>query len=284
MTDENLTARLGTVCRVERVDPPYAADLKVAHRLATLACQVALPFFHGENRSWRKADGTDVGDADMAVDAALTRALEQLRPDDAILSEESPSRRGNNGRTWVLDPVDGTYAFIAHEPGWGTNVALEVDGEIVLGVVTRPILQQRLWAVRGGGAFASSDLDGTLGRATKLRVSRTSEVGASRVSGWPDDDPDVVKLRSCGRWADADMSIVPQLLTGEIDAVLGARAGPWDFAPAVVLVREAGGAFHDRRGGSSIYLGAALMTNGSIDLSLRELLGWPRPRHDTYPG
>jgi histidinol-phosphatase len=263
---------------VETVDAPHAADLEVAHRLATLASRVALPFFHGKNRSWQKADGTDVGDADMAVDAALIKALSQLRPEDAILSEESPARGGQSGRTWILDPVDGTYAFIAREPGWGTNVALEVDGEIVLGVVTRPVLQQRLWAMRGFGAFASSDLDGALGPATKLQVSGTFGVDAARVSGWPDDEPDVVRLRSCGRWADADTSIVPQLLAGEIDAVLGGRAGPWDFAPAVVLVREAGGAFHDRYGGSSIYLGSALMTNGSIDTSLRAVLGWPENR------
>lgn len=67
-------------------------------------------------------------------------------------------------------------------------------------------------------------MDGTLGPATELHVSRTSDVGASRVSGWPQDDPDVVELRSSGQWVDADMSIVPQLLAREIDAVLGARA------------------------------------------------------------
>ncbi|HEV2368957.1 MAG TPA: inositol monophosphatase family protein, partial [Acidimicrobiales bacterium] len=123
-------------------------DLALAHALADRAAEVALGYFRRETRSRLKADGTPVGEADMAVEKVLLESLADARPGDAVLSEESGTR-GASARRWIVDPIDGTVPFLAGDPEWGTHVVLEVSGEIVIGVVTRPALDRRYWAQRG---------------------------------------------------------------------------------------------------------------------------------------
>lgn len=255
------------------------SDLEVAHHLATLANRVAMPFFEGENETWLKSDGSPVGQADLAVEAALVVELARLRPDDGVLSEEEAEFAGATTRRWILDPVDGTYEFVEGLSGWGTNIALEIRGEVVLGLVTRPRLSRRWWATRGEGAHGATDDDGLLGSATRCAVS-ARERATARVTGWPEEGEDGARARltSFGTWVGSGMSILSQLLAGDLDAVLGLRAGPWDFAPGVVLIEEAGGSFCDLDGGRSIHLGAALFTNGVIETELRAHLGIPSPR------
>jgi histidinol-phosphatase len=169
-------------------------------------------------------------------------------------------------RIWIIDPVDGTHEFVAGNHDWGTNVALQVDGEITLGVVSRPLLGETWWAVRGGGAYRENAAG-----ITPLRVSMREQVSQCTVTGWPEDEASgfLDRLRAKFAWTPARMDVVPRLLIGEIQAVIGLRAGPWDFAPAVVLVEEAGGSFVDLNGGRSIYGGAAILTNGRVNAHIR---------------
>lgn len=250
-------------------------DLEVAHRLASVAAEVAVPYFHGSNQTWTKHDGSPVGEADLAADHAIRALLKELGPQDGVLSEELPELASASGRRWIIDPVDGTYAFVAGLPDWGTNIALEVDGEIVLGIVTRPLLQRRWWATAGQGAYSARDVDGDLTAPQRLSMSTTAVLAESRLSGWPDDDARgmVARLRDVGTWVEADMTLFTQLMAGQLEAFVGFGGGAWDFAPAVVIVTEAGGTFSDLHGGRSVHKGCGLMTNGAIDSELRRHLG-----------
>jgi histidinol-phosphatase len=125
-------------------------DLAFGRELARAAAPIALGFF-GSTTSYLKDDGTPVGDADLAVDRMLTAMIRSTYPKDAILSEESDPI-GHSSRRWILDPVDGTVPFLASEQEWGTHIALEVDGEVVLGIVTRPMRSEIVWASRNCGA------------------------------------------------------------------------------------------------------------------------------------
>ena len=87
-----------------------------------------------------------MSEADLEVDRRLLEALLAAQPEDAVLSEESGRARGTSPRRWILDPIDGTFNFVEAKPAWGTHVALEVDGELVLGLITRPVHEQRWWA------------------------------------------------------------------------------------------------------------------------------------------
>lgn len=248
--------------------PAKSDDLRLALRLAGIAANTALPFF-GRSRHWSKADGTPVGEADMAVDAGLRRELSRLRPEDGILSEESESGTDGRERVWILDPIDGTAEFVSGAEGWGTNVALQVSGVVELGVFTRPLQAMTWWAERGLGAHRTAGASDT-----RLALTPRANLADCVASGWPEDDPSGVldRVRARTRWVPPSMSLLPAMLQGEIDIVIGLRAGPWDFAPAVVLVEEAGGSFSDAQGGRSIYAGSGVFTNAAIRPAVDELL------------
>ncbi len=240
-----------------------------AHRLADIATEIAVPFFEQGVETVVKEDNTPVSEADLEVDRQLVDVLRQERPDDAILSEES-GEHGRSHRRWILDPIDGTFNFVAHRPTWGSHVALEVDGEVVLGVITRPIYGQRYFSTRGGGAFR---FDAGSGDTTQLRVSTTSELSKSRVCVWSHQPAETLQA-----WASGFVLVRPSSLDnilevaeGGLDAVIESAGKIWDHAPAMLLVTEAGGAFRDPRGGRRLDLGASRYTNGLIDEALHQL-------------
>ncbi len=253
----------------------WPVDLAFAHRLADIAGSVSLDHF-GSAKSSTKSDGTPVSEGDLAVDRALTEAIRSEFPEDAILSEESEPV-GDSTRRWILDPIDGTVLFLAGQDGWGTHISLEDNGEVVLGVVTRPLRSQVWWALRHGGSWAATVRDGRVADPARLRVSDVDQLSRSRVTVWPvERRPDLAeRLKVAARWAEPDAERVFELLGGEFEAICGCAGGPWDHAPVVVLVEEAGGRFCDPAGGRRLDLEGAIYTNGKIDAELHGLLEGP---------
>jgi len=257
-------------------------DFELAVHLAELARPIALSHFRGDNRTWSKSDGSPVSTADLVVDEALRIELSRLRPHDGILTEESEEVRAGQSRRWIIDPIDGTHEFVAGRGDWGTNIALEIDGVITLGVVTRPVHRARWWAQRGKGAFLE---DGDL-KPRRLHVSRRQVLGECRMTAWPETEPTgtTARVRAAGTWVEPDMTCLPKLLAGELEAVFAFLAGPWDFAPGVVLIEEAGGRFQDPFGGRSIFRGAGIFSNGAIDEHVSQLLrGEPTTEETPIP-
>ncbi len=205
----------------------------------------------------------------MAVDVALRHELARLRPEDGILSEESKPAAGGQQRVWIVDPIDGTAEFVSGAMGWGTNVALQVSGEIELGVFTRPLQGETWWAQRGLGAHRTAGASDT-----RLALSSRADLADCVASGWPEDHAGGLlnHVRERTRWIPASMGLMPAMLEGEVDVIIGLRAGPWDFAPAVVLVEEAGGSFSNAQGGRSIYSGCGVFTNAAVRPAVDELL------------
>ncbi len=253
----------------------WPPDLAFAHRLAGLASTISLDHF-GKAKSTIKTDGTPVSEGDLAVDRALTEVIRSEYPDDAILSEESEPT-GDSSRRWILDPIDGTVFFLAGQDSWGTHVALEQDGEVVLGVVTRPIRADVWWAHRGLGSWAGTVQDGAVVDAVRLRVSDVDDLSRSRVTVWPvERHPELVqRVKAGARWAEPTAERVLELLDGHFEAVCGYAGGPWDHAPVVVLVEEAGGRFCDPAGGRRLDRHGGIYTNGRIDAELQRLLAGP---------
>ncbi|MGD0392969.1 MAG: inositol monophosphatase family protein [Acidimicrobiales bacterium] len=253
----------------------WPSDLAFAHRLAELADSISLDHF-GKATSTIKSDGSPVSEGDLAVDRALTVVIRSEYPDDAILSEESePS--GDSSRRWILDPIDGTVFFLAGQDTWGTHIALEENGDVVLGVVTRPLRAKVWWALRGHGSWAGTVRGGAVTEPVRLLVSGVDELSRSRVTVWPAErHPDMVqRVKKGAQWAEPYAERLLELLVGQFEAVCGYAGGPWDHAPAVVLVEEAGGRFCDPAGGRRLDLGGGIYTNGKIDAELRALLDGP---------
>ena len=250
--------------------PTFHAELDIARQLTVVAAEMALHYFQRGVSVDTKPDGTPVTVADREIEQALADALMRLRPEDAVLGEELGAR-GASRRRWLLDPIDGTSNFVSGNPEWGTHVALEDDGQIVLGVITRPALGLSWWAHRGHGAHRSAIAPSST--AVRLHVSSRAQLSASRVTAWTNEaGPALASLRRQVQWVEPSLNAILRLAEGELEAVIDPHGKPWDHAPAVVLVEEAGGAFSDSCGGRRVDLGEGRFSNGLIHGALNALL------------
>lgn len=252
-----------------------AADLELALELADLADAITLPRFRAADLVvTTKPDLTPVSDADRAAEEEIRRCLAADRPDDGVLGEEFGEARGESGRRWVLDPLDGTKNYVRGIPVWGSLVALEEeDGEPVVGVVSAPALGRRWWAARGSGAFADGE---------PIRVSQVADLADAHLSY-----PAIVEFeahglleavlgveRRCWRargYGDFWSHVL--VAEGGFDVAFEPEVAEWDVAPMLVIVEEAGGRFTDLAGRRTVAGGSALSTNGVLHEHVLAILG-----------
>ena len=207
-----------------------------------------------------KGDGTPVTAADKAAERFLREQIAARWPDDAVIGEEEENTAGTSGRTWIIDPIDGTKAFTHGVPLYSNLLALDdVDGPAI-GVIGLPGLSQTVYAGRGLGCFE----DGT-----RVHVSNRTEVGGAY-------------LTTCGfdYWSEADLRAVQGggmmmrtwgdgygyalVATGRADVMFDPEVALWDVAPMPVILAEAGGRFTDRHGVDGAAHGSGLATNGLL--------------------
>ena len=152
----------------------YTDDLRLAHVLADDADSITTTRFKAlDLHVMSKPDLTPVTDGDHAVEESIRRTLSRARSRDAVLGEEQGTT-GHSQRRWIVDPIDGTKNFVRGVPVWATLIALEVDDEVVLAVVSAPQLHRRWWASAGNGAWTGrSLLKATRSRSPTYAASRT---------------------------------------------------------------------------------------------------------------
>src|SRR5687767_4052293 len=109
--------------------------LEFSIALARGAGDITLNYFRKAPETSTKADGSYVTVADREAEAYLRRQIAERFPDDGVLGEEEGEHRGRSGRRWIVDPIDGTFAFVHGVPFYGVLIALEVEGESSVGVV-----------------------------------------------------------------------------------------------------------------------------------------------------
>jgi histidinol-phosphatase len=236
-----------------------------------LAAGLALAHFESGVSAALKADGTQVTEADGAVERLLRKRLSRARPEDAFLGEEL-GRSGDSDRLWILDPIDGTRFFSRGDPNWRIHVALEVAGSTRLAAVTSPALRRCWWATRGGGAFESS-WPREEGETRRLKVSTTATPAQAVVDAL--DDESRARLPPSSARPPASPLPLVELVRGEIDAFLAERHHTWDHAPWILLVEEAGGRFTDRTGGHASDRGGGLYSNAILHSQLLASLHYP---------
>jgi histidinol-phosphatase len=256
---------------------PDEDDLALALALARLADEITLSRFLALDLTVEtKPDLTPVTEADRAVERLIRDRLAAVRPGDAIVGEEQGATGGGE-RRWIVDPIDGTKNYVRGVPVWGTLLALEVGGEIEVGVVSAPALNRRWWASRGAGAFADD------GRSTRrLHVSGVGRLEDAQLSfaGLEDWDgigrlDDLIALcRGCGRTRGlGDVLMYVLVAEGAIEVGLDARVELWDLAAPMVIVEEAGGTFTDLSGARRPDGGDAIATNGLVHEAALAIIG-----------
>lgn len=242
------------------------SDLGLAFRLVDLADSQTLRWWSDRGvESSTKSDGTPVTEADVAAETAMLQALRETHPEDGFLGEEVGEHAGTSDRRWIADGIDGTRSFAAGKATWGTLLALEVAGRIVLGVSSSPVQKRRWWAELGAGAFAGPS-DGST--AARLSVTQRSEPGPHRYVCLPAVDalsPErqhILEHLAGGRPVDRPWSHQNLVAEGEIDVCVWFAGDIWDHAAPSIIVEEAGGRFTDHAGGKRLDTRTAIYTNG----------------------
>lgn len=244
----------------------HADDLSVALRLADAADAITTARFRATDLVVdRKPDRSPVTDADTAVENAIRAVLTEARPDDAVLGEEFGGAIGP-GRTWVVDPIDGTKNFLRGMPAWATLIALVVEGEPVVGVVSAPALGRRWWACAGGGAFSSFGDSSRQLRVSGVRSLEDAYLSTTDLNAWgPARDRYLELVSACWETrAFGDYWHHCLVAEGAIDLAAEPIAYVWDLAAVQVVVTEAGGAFTDLTGRPGFEHGSALASNGHL--------------------
>jgi len=225
------------------------ADIALAGALANAAGEAIRPFFRGRFAQEDKADASPVTEADRAAETVMRRLIEAEYPRDAIIGEEYGEKPGSTGRTWVLDPIDGTTSFIAGRPIFGTLIALLEEGWPVLGVIDQPIAVER-WI----GAAGKPTLFNNVPVRTRACATLDTAVLATTSPHLFGDDqvPHFLALAS---------KVAPRRLvyggdcynyglvaSGHVDLVVEAGLKLHDFAALVPVVEGAGGTMCDWSG------------------------------------
>ncbi|GAB4262728.1 MAG: 3'(2'),5'-bisphosphate nucleotidase CysQ [Pararhodobacter sp.] len=243
----------------------YAADLALLIDAALGAGEIARRHFRNRPKVWDKGDGQGpVTEADLAVNDHLNAVLTAARPGYGWLSEESdsladPHRQGAEA-TFVIDPIDGTRAFIDGQPGFAHALAVVRDRRAVAGVVHLPMLDLTYGATLGGGAT----LNGAPIRASQRVEADGASVLAARPAldpnQWPGGMPALKRhFRPSLAWR---LALVAE---GRFDAMLTIRdAWDWDVAGASLIATEAGATVTDRAGNPLRFNGPKMRSPGVI--------------------
>jgi histidinol-phosphatase len=247
-------------------------DLAFALSLADAADRITLARFRSADLAVEtKPDLSPVSEADREVERALRARVEADRPGDAVVGEEY-GVSGDASRRWIVDPIDGTKNYVRGVPVWATLVALQVDGEGVVGVVSAPALGLRWWAARGQGAFA----DGRPIHVSKVSDVADAHFGYSSLAGWKKlgrFDGFLDLCDTCWRTRGfGDFWSHLLVAEGGVDIAAEPEVSLWDLAAVQVVVEEAGGTFTDLSGRRTADGGSAVSSNGLLHAEALRLL------------
>lgn len=240
-----------------------AALWNIAERAADAARSVIRPHFRNRflTDDNKDASGYDpVTAADREAEQAIREIIQSQRPEDSILGEEFGHSAGTSGLTWIIDPIDGTRAFVSGTPTWGVLIALADETGPILGVIDQPYISERF---RGGLGVA--DVTGPFG-THPLGVRATTALSDAIVfTTFPEVGTDIegrafhslasqCKLTRYG----CDCYAYGLLAAGSIDLVMEAQLNSYDIAAPIAVIEAAGGIVTDWSGGPAHHGGQVL--------------------------
>ena len=224
----------------------------VAGEAADAAGAAIRPHFRTQLAAETKADASPVTAADRGAEAAIRAVLSARTPAIPVLGEEEGGAPRDEGDLWVVDPIDGTRAFITGRPLFGTLIALVRHGVPVLGLIDQPVTRERWLGIAGRPTrFASPLGGGGEVRARPCPDLALAEFATTSPAAYPPADwAGVERLSRAVRRSSfgGDCYIYGLLALGLIDIVTDATMQPWDWAALVPVVEGAGGCVADWRG------------------------------------
>jgi myo-inositol-1(or 4)-monophosphatase len=243
--------------------------------LARRAGELQLSRYENPGRVREKAPKDIVTEVDLLCEELMVNAIQERYPDDAILSEERGGEISSTGRTWLLDPVDGTANYARGNPLFCTCVSVMEEDAVTHAAVAAPRIGDLYHASLGGGAYRDSSAGSTPLRVSgtekleyaffgaDLAFSKGTSVGLQRIlsATWQFRALGSAGVR--GAW----------LAAGYLDISIGTRNTVWDYAPTALLVSEAGGRATDLSGGPWTTASDGLVaTNGRLHAEVLKTL------------
>ena len=248
----------------------YRQELKIAIEAAAAAGEIQMRHRTDRLIVTIKSDASPVTEGDRLCERTIRDLIRQSFPADGFLGEETGEEKGSSGRTWIVDPLDGTRPYIRGIPTHSALIALEEGDDVVVGCMNLPALKETYWASKGDGAFLNGD---------RLHVSKAASLGEVLGCGLgfveKNATRDAAKLiELMGRWGYAygfmDAYSYGCIAAGRIDASVNLLDKPWDCAAAACIVEEAGGRFSDIRGKATVHSGSIILTNGLVHDAILE--------------
>ncbi|MGC1487816.1 MAG: inositol monophosphatase family protein [Albidovulum sp.] len=257
-----------------------AAALADAARVETLA-HFRAAGLEAENKLSDSIGGAGISDAgvsyvggfdpvtcaDRASETRMREILAVMRPDDAVLGEEFAPRAGTSGFTWVLDPIDGTRAYMSGAPTWGVLIAVNAGAGPVLGVIDQPYIGERFW-----GGLGRADMTGPLG-ACALATRKARPLGQAILYSTFPEVGSAIEAEAFGQLArqvqltryGGDCYAYALIAAGQIDLVVEAGLKAYDVQAPIAVIEAAGGIVTDWQGGPAYHGGRILAAaNASI--------------------
>jgi histidinol-phosphatase len=253
--------------------------VEFAVRTVQDAARIAARRFSEGQQVQRKADRTQVTAADVEVEQFVRARLAAAFPDDAVYGEERGLREGTSGRRWLIDPIDGTSAFVRRIPTFSMNLAMVDNGVPLVGVVAHPMSGVVAFAGRGTGSWRKIN-DGLPERLTVSAYPhlRGAKVAIHNVATWSSE----LLLALHRETYLYEWLSTTAVVSGELDAsvVAGMPMSVEDLGPLPLLVEEAGGRITDLTGAPLLSGdGTILATNGLVHEAVLELVrGLPTGR------
>lgn len=251
-------------------------ELSFANRAAKAAGNILTQMFGQIDYIKKKGEIDLVTSADLKAEESILKMIHSEFPRDNILSEESGKHREVSDRTWIVDPLDGTTNFAHGFPFFAVSIALEISGEVVLGVVYNPYMSEHFEGIKHMGAFLNKK---------PIHVSKTLTLKESLLAtGFPYDiheNPDrimkhfrkmVARAQGLRRPGSAALDLC-YVAAGKVDGFWEQGLKPWDTAAGMLMVQEAGGKLSDFAGETySPYQNTLLASNSIIHEEMMKVL------------
>lgn len=241
--------------------------------VARIAGDIAFGHFRSGVAVDFKSDGTPVTEADREAERAARDWLAEKFPSDGVLGEEYGEQASAAGRRWIIDPIDGTKSFVRGVPLWGTLIALCERTSVLAGAAYFPGVGELIAAAPGEGCWCNgkrcrvSEVS-ELHDATVLTTDARFSDQESRRDGWRAIAERAAVART---WGDAYGYLL--VATGRAEVMMDPVMNPWDAAPFLPIIEEAGGVFADWSGLRTAFGGSAVATNRALSDEARRVLG-----------
>ena len=221
--------------------------VEFAHVLADTASGIIRPAAGSRQSAHRKPDASPVTDIDRAVETRLRELIAARYPGHGVIGEEFGVDRRDAEHVWVLDPIDGTKAFMAGMPMYGTLVGLVRGGHPVLGIIEQPVTRER---------WAGIDGDGTRYNGERVHTSecpRLSDALVCTTSSEYYEGEDAAafqRIVAGSRWTvyGGNCYAFARVASGSVDVALEAGVAVYDYVPLVPVIENAGGVMTGWRG------------------------------------